>query len=248
MSDMLKAIKAHAEECYPEEACGIVVGDTYHPAKNISDSPTKSFKIAPEFFADCEELGEIVAVVHSHPDQDARPSQVDKCIAEALGLPYWIQSVRLGKCEGRIGKYVPTGWRLPLVGRQFVHGVHDCWGIVCDYYSRELGIDFEHIEREDDWWYKGGNLYLDNLPRLGFRQVDTPKNGDVVLMQVRSPVPNHAAVYLETGIIASEPDLYPAPGAILHHLYGRDSRRDLFGGQWLEKTVSYWRHESINHA
>ncbi|WP_043946890.1 NlpC/P60 family protein, partial [Ralstonia solanacearum] len=41
--------------------------------------------------------------------------------------------------------------------------------------------------------------------------------GDVILMQVRAPVPNHAAVYLG-GV------------QMLHHLHGRLSSRDVYGG------------------
>lgn len=44
-------------------------------------------------------------------------------------------------------------------------------------------------------------------------------------MQVRSKngVPNHAAVYLGDGLM-------------LHHMYGRLSSRDVYGGYWREVT------------
>ena len=240
---MIEAIKRHAEASYPNEACGIVVGDTYYPAENTSETPQSSFRIAPEFYANCEDIGDIVAIVHSHPDAHQRASQVDKCLSEALQVPYWIQSVRDGKCEGELYRYTPCGWVLPLVGREFVHGIHDCLSIVLDYYKRERGIDLGTYDREDGWWnIPGKDYYRELLPKAGFKQVDSPKHGDVVLMQLRSQVPNHAAIFLETGIIDSEPDHYPAPMSILHHLYGRDSRRDNYGGYWLENTVSYWRY------
>lgn len=241
---MIEEIKKHAEACYPEECCGLVVGGTYYPAKNTSETPKDSFRIAPEFFADCEDIGPIQAVVHSHPDQWARPSQVDKCVSEELCLPYIIQSVREGKADGEPKTYTPSGWVLPLVGREFVHGIHDCLSIILDYYKRERGVDLGRYSREDGWWnVPGKDYYRELLPLAGFKQVDTLEHGDVVLMQIRSQAPNHAAVFLETGIIESEPDLHPAPGSILHHLYGRDSRRDNYGGYWAENTVSVWRHD-----
>ena len=243
---MIEHIRKHAELCYPQESCGIVVGDKYFPAKNISETPLESFKIDAEFYADCEDVGEIKAIVHSHPDADARPSQVDKCMSEAVELPYWIQSVRDGKCEGSLTVYEPSGWVLPLIGRQFVHGIHDCLSIILDYYKRERGIDLGVYDREDGWWNTPGkDYYRELLPKAGFNQVDSPEHGDVVLMQIRSKVPNHAAVFLETGIIESEPEHYPAPNSILHHLYGRDSKRDTYGGYWLENTVSYWRYGGV---
>jgi proteasome lid subunit RPN8/RPN11 len=236
-------IKRHAAKEYPRECCGLVVGGKYYPSENTAEDPTKSFRIPAAFFADCEELGAIEAVVHSHPDQLATPSIVDKHISELLGIPYWIQSVREGKCEGRIVKYVPSGWKAPLIGREFVHGIFDCLSIVLDYYKRERGIDLGTYHREDGWWnMPGKDYYRELLPRAGFHQVDTPKDGDVILMQIRSRVPNHAAIFLEHGRLGSEPEHYPAPGSILHHMYGRDSRRDIYGGQWADKTVSIWRY------
>jgi len=109
-------------------------------------------------------------------------------------------------------------------------------------YRREMGIDIGDYEREDGWWDKGGNLYLENLPAAGFEKVSNLQHGDLVLMQIRSPVPNHAAIFLADGVLKTEPEHYPALGSILHHLYNRDSKRDVYGGYWSEATVSIWRH------
>jgi cell wall-associated NlpC family hydrolase len=53
--------------------------------------------------------------------------------------------------------------------------------------------------------------------------------GDCFLMQVASPVPNHAAVYLGDGLI-------------LHHLQGRLSSRDVYGGYWQKVTTHVLRY------
>nr|WP_280800174.1 NlpC/P60 family protein [Pseudomonas mediterranea] len=71
------------------------------------------------------------------------------------------------------------------------------------------------------------------------------QHGDLVLMQIRSPVPNHAGAYLADGVLKTEPEHHPAPGSILHHLYNPNSKRDVFGGYWTGVTVSYWRHRDV---
>ena len=49
------------------------------------------------------------------------------------------------------------------------------------------------------------------------------EEGDVIIMQVRAYEPNHAAIYLGEGLM-------------LHHLYGRLSSRDVYGGYWKDVT------------
>ncbi|WP_430445288.1 MAG: hypothetical protein ACQZ2J_29305 [Pseudomonas piscis] len=92
-----------------------------------------------------------------------------------------------------------------------------------------------------DSWGRGGKLYLEYLPEAGFERVGDLRQGDVML-PVRSPLPDYAGVYLADGVLKSEPEHYPAPGSILHHLYGHASERDTYDGYWSEVIVSYWRH------
>uniref|UniRef100_A0AB39BZV4 Minor tail protein n=1 Tax=Pakpunavirus sp. TaxID=2833053 RepID=A0AB39BZV4_9CAUD len=237
------AAKRHAESCYPRESCGLLVDGQYRPCRNIASTPSEHFVIDPADYKAAMRDGEVQAVVHSHPDYPAQPSVADRVACEESGLPWAIIPVE----QGKAGKHVwlkPGGWQAPLIGREFAHGVHDCLSIVLDFYRREMGIDLGHYEREDGWWDQGKDYYRELLPKAGFHPVSNLQHGDVVLMQIRSPVPNHAGIYLESGVLASEPEHYPAPQSILHHLYGRDSKRDPYGGYWLEKTVSIWRHET----
>jgi cell wall-associated NlpC family hydrolase len=114
-----------------------------------------------------------------------------------------------------------------LLGRRFVHGVLDCWALCRDWYAREWGVALPDPDRHDGWWDDGtSNLYLDNLDAAGFDIVQdgTMERGDLLLMQIRSKnqVPNHAGVYL-------------GEGKFIHHLYGRLSTREVWGGYWREK-------------
>lgn len=235
----------HAIAEYPKEACGLVAGGKYYPCENFAQQAGDAFKISPEQWAMVEDIAPIEAVFHSHPDWPSDPSEADRASCEGSGVPWIIVSIRGGKADGW-SRIEPEGHVTPLVGRAFVHGVHDCLSIILDYYKRERDIDLGSYDRDDNWWNDGGNLYLENLPAAGFVQVFSPQQGDVILMQIRSPVPNHAGVFLADGIIASEPEHYPAPSSILHHMYGQLSRRDVYGGYWAENTVSMWRYVGKN--
>ncbi|MCI8210773.1 hydrolase Nlp/P60 [Pseudomonas sp. S25] len=246
----IAAIERHAMAEYPRECCGLVIRESrkqlYVPCRNTASSPSEHFRLSPEDYASAEDRGTILAVIHSHPDCPPQPSEADRASCEASGLPWHIIEVRKGDDDqvriGQMASLEPTGYQTPLIGRKFAHGVHDCLSIILDFYRREMGIELGNYDREDGWWERGGNLYLEHLPEAGFERVGSPEHGDIVLMQVRSTVPNHAGIYLADGVLKTEPEHYPAPGTILHHLYGRDSKRDNFGGYFQEVTVSYWRY------
>lgn len=239
--EMLVAAQDHAAECYPNESCGLVVagadGERYIPCGNSHDKPSEHFRISGEAFAEAEEMGDVVAVIHSHPNASANPSDSDRVQCELSELPWHIISIGMvdGQPEfGAQGYCEPCGYEAPLEGRQFAHGILDCFTLFKDFLWREYQIRVSNYDREDDWWNNGGDLYsIDRLNDEGFFQItDEPKRGDIILMNVRSKVANHAAVYL-------------GDGTILHHLHGRLSRKEAYGGYWAERTMLIVRHKDM---
>jgi len=223
----------HARADYPREACGLLVirkgREVYARCRNIGVG-TDQFVIHPEDYAAADIQGEIVGVVHSHPGMSPEPSQADRVACEASGLPWHI----VGFPSEDWVRIEPTGFVAPLVGREWSHGVLDCYSLVRDWFRSERGVLLPNFARFDDWWKRGENLYLDNFAQVGFEAVNSAdlrnlQPGDCFLMQVASPVPNHAAVYLGDGLI-------------LHHLQGRLSSRDVYGGYWHKVTTHTLRY------
>jgi cell wall-associated NlpC family hydrolase len=124
----------------------------------------------------------------------------------------------------------------PLEGREFIHGVWDCYSCVRDWYRLKKGLTIPNFPRGMEWWEKGANHYEDNYGKAGFTEVDRADTdvGDVCLMQFRSPVPNHAAVI--TG-----------PNEILHHVFHRYSGSDRFD-RWERVIVKFLRYTGTDHA
>lgn len=247
-------IERHALVDYPREACGLLVaiGDKqrYVRCRNIAEDGC-DFHLPAKDYARAEDVGQILAVVHSHIDRDAQPTEADLVSCEATGLPWHI--VAVGQDAGESAPTVrgwhsfePTGYQAPLVGRSFHHGSLDCYGLIRDFYNRELGIELMDFERPDDWWSKPecGELYLENFEQAGFRQVvGEPKYGDVILMQYRSDRTNHGGVYLGDQALRSQPELHPVPGALLHHAMPRLSERVIYGGHWRDITRMIVRYQ-----
>ena len=251
-----RAIEHHALADYPREACGLIVNieskQQYVPCRNVAEDG-RDFYLPAEDYAAAEDKGTVLAVVHSHIDRDAQPSEQDLVSCEATGLPWHIVSVGMGAGENAASvrgwhSFQPSGYTAPLVGRQFFHGSLDCYGLVRDFFFRELGIEIPDFDRPDDWWNKQecGELYLENFQKAGFVQVfDGPRYGDVILMQYRSDRTNHGAVYIGDAVLRSQPDLHPVHGAILHHAMPRLSERALYAGYWQDITRMIVRHRDL---
>lgn len=95
-----QALVAHSRAEAPNEACGLVlvrdgVAVEYRPGRNVLESPYR-FQLEPgdpaDFFA--EDEGYELAVFHSHPETEARPSRTDIAnIGLWEGRPYLILSL-----------------------------------------------------------------------------------------------------------------------------------------------------------
>ena len=225
----------HAKETIPNECCGLAVVINgklkYHKCRNLSLG--SQFIVDPLDYAKAEELGSIVGVCHSHVNENPNPSQADLVGIEKTQLPWLIVQARTGEFT----LTNPTGYKAPLIGRTFTHGVLDCYQIIKDYYEQELSIILPDPIREEQWWYKGQDLYRDNFESAGFVKVGgsdfTALNKhDVILMQVRSQVPNHGGVYVGDGML-------------LQHCTGRLSSRDVYGGYWRKVTNLVLRHKEL---
>ncbi|TDB48085.1 C40 family peptidase [Photorhabdus luminescens] len=229
----LKAIMTHAESEYPKEACGVIAQksrvERYFPCRNLAVEPEEQFHLNPIDYINAEDWGTITAIVHSHPDATTQPSELDKAQCDATELPWVIVSWP----EGDLRTIYPRG-ELPLIGRQFVLGHTDCWGLIMSYFKQEHSIKLNDYRVDYCWWENGNeNRYLDNWYECGFREFGgEPKVGDMVIMQVSAPVANHAGILLSDNML-------------LHHMYGQLSQRVPYGGYWKERTLKILRYKAF---
>lgn len=234
------AAAQHALDEYPRESCGLLVNEggqvVYVPCANIATANEKQFHMNPVDYVAAEMRGEVIGLVHSHPDVAAAPSPADLVMCEASELPWHIIAVHKDVDTVRpvaASSFAPSGYRLPLLERPFVHGLIDCFTLIRDYYDYELNIKLPNFEREDGWWNTGQNLYMDQYHLAGFEEARGDiQVHDVIIMQIRALKPNHGGIYV-------------GDTQILHHMYGRLSKRDIYGGYLRESTRIILRHKEL---
>jgi len=224
----------HALQEAPREACGLVLvvkgRERYWPCKNLA-ADQDFFVIDPDDYAAAEDAGEITAIFHSHPRSPAQPSEADRMSCEKSGLPWFICNPGTQMwCEIK-----PSGYKAPLIGRQWVWGVSDCWTLVRDWYKEEWDLDLRDWDRPASMMdFHMAPMFEDCFAEAGFVDLglELPEYGDMIFMRLDgSPGLNHVGVYLGEQLF-------------LHHLRGRLSSRDLWGGYYQKSTGLIVRHTS----
>lgn len=231
-ADVEAAAREHAKMAYPREAAGVVARGRYVRLPNVADDPLKSFALPASAWLDHHP---VEAVIHSHiaPDHGRYPSGDDMIGQISSAVPWGIVQT-----DGR--DTTPVLWwgdhllDAPLIGREWLHGVTDCYSAIRAWYWQERGVRLIDVARDAEWWKNsaaaGGNLFQDHFTAAGFRQVPVEEKqiGDVLLFRIRSRVANHGGVLL-------------ADGLFFHHVQGQLSRREPVG-RWSPLVTHVLRH------
>jgi proteasome lid subunit RPN8/RPN11 len=112
--ELYNALRAHGEETYPHECCGIILGkadgdnitvtELIRAGNTRTDSAHNRYNIAPQELIAAQRTGrqrglDIVGFYHSHPDHPAMWSPTDFAEAHWFGCAYVITAVARGHAE-----------------------------------------------------------------------------------------------------------------------------------------------------
>ena len=216
----------HAKNEDPKESCGVLLNirgkEKYFPCRNLSMTSHQCFILDPEDYVKADNLGEIIAIVHSHPVTPPAASQADQLACEQSGLKWHIVNPKTEVW----GYTEPKGYKAPLIGREWAWGVSDCWSLVRDWYKEELKIELRDWQRPTTLQdFNNDPMFERCAWRTGFRELRSDeklKNGDLLFMSILASGLNHVAIFLN--------------GDVLHHLTDRLSCKEPYN-QWLQKCT-----------
>jgi proteasome lid subunit RPN8/RPN11 len=224
-----------ARAASPGESCGLFVRVRskvlYWPCKNLAKHDNQNFVLDPDDYRSAEQAGEVVGIVHSHPDGFPLPSQADLASCELWGLPWHIVSPHLEGACGLWHSFKPSGYKARLTGREWTWGVHDCYALVRDWY-REHGVELKDFARPDNPAdFVKSPMFSDLFTDAGFLETnEKPQPGDCALMSIgRANGLNHIGVFTERM-------------RLLHHLENRLSTEDVYGEGLRKATGKIIRH------
>ena len=224
----------HAKDQDPKESCGLLLNikgkEKYYPCNNLSMTQHQCFIIDPIDYVKADNLGEIIAIVHSHPITPPTPSQADRISCEHSNLPWYIVNPKTEQWAD----LKPEGYKPELCGRPWVWGITDCWSLVRDWYKEEKNIELIDYERSmTPEEFLKNPLFEKYAKNTGFRELandEALKKGDVLLMSILHPTLNHVAVFLGD--------------MVLHHLADRLSCKEPYSEWLLKCTGKRYRYAS----
>lgn len=221
-----------SDEALPNEACGLIVDGKVVPCPNTHETPTSNFRIAAEDYIRADAMGAIEAVFHSHgPGYPAKFSPADIRMCKQQNVP-WV----LYHTEKHSFAWADPSGDAPYLEREWVYGITDCYALVRDFYRREFGIVLDDFDRgeELEWESRDWQMFGRNYAKQGFHHIDKPgQKGDVLLMQIDAPFPNHVGVMSGDGML------------FYHHLMDRLSQASIWGGLWEHSCCHILRHKDL---
>jgi proteasome lid subunit RPN8/RPN11 len=228
-------IRRHAEDSPQREVCGLLVRGhgavkepVVCPTANLHPDP-RCFQIPDAEVRHFMREGRLVGFYHSHYQDPAVFSDVDRQSAEQARLPLFVYSL----VDKQFNLYRPTSVTPSMEGRDFLLGLNDCIQIVTEWMLTNRNLVIPYVERTWDNVRAGCRSWGPILTQAGLRSIppaEAQQVGDVLVFAcgTTDPTsPNH------TGIIIS-------PGVFLHQMYGRLScTASLI--EWQDRIVQAYR-------
>lgn len=124
-----------------------------------------------------------------------------------------------------------------LLGRPYIDGRFDCYGLARDYCKLVWDIELSNFARPERWWdHKEFDLINEFLSQDGWQQRGTNLRalqiGDGLVFAVGGGKANHVGIYVGNG-------------QFIHHFYKHFSKEEALLDKWTSRLLVVVRHPGI---
>lgn len=229
----LQTFKKEVLNCYPKEACGVVIADKFIAYPNEHPDPLNNFMFAEKVSKELA-LGDTpYSVVHSHTkeiflDDPRTPSHEDMKGQRNTGVQWGIVHSDGENITDILWFGKPS--EKPYLGRSYISNVYDCYTLVRDIYFKEYKKDLGSHPRPADWQDWNPHYIDTHYGDMGFKEIapkDCRKN-DILGFAIGTPYINHL------GICQDSKNFF-------HHLHERRSAIDSIN-KWRKQLHKVFRY------
>jgi len=211
----LHAIESHVRQCYPQEACGLILADnSFVSLKNLSPTPMDSFQFTLEDYYLYRKY--IQYIFHSHTRAKpmfhiCTPSLADVEAQKLWGLPFLIAGFDGFFYNQPIT--IPSTPNNSYIGRPYIFGVSDCAVLLRDFYWHEFNIKIEldlaeSLTPRNNWQQAVLNcLTRNNFIAMPIERTTIYKYGDILLTSIYGGYDNHGVIFLENGLVLDQTEI-----------------------------------------
>ena len=224
-----KDIEKYALHNPAQETCGFVLLNNYNQIEvtnelNIHSDPSQNFLINKNKYI---QYKNIIAIWHSHVDQDEEPSSGDILYANELALPFCIFSL---KTKG-FYLYMPQNYKNNLFkNRIYVNGIFNCGTLVIDYFK---GILNKYINTEGINFFKEedaiNRVSQDFFEEIG--DINKIKKNDILKFKIKKNC-FHFGVYL-------------GGQRFFHQFESTLPTKMQLNNKWLRRVCNLYRYKEI---
>ncbi len=124
-----------------------------------------------------------------------------------------------------------------LLGRPYISGSQDCYGLVRDYYRDVFSVNIVDAARPDGWWNDpdldliNQFMYADGWTQVGLN-LRNLKRGDGLIFSLLHGKANHVGVYVGNGMF-------------IHHIYQMFSDEVALTPKWTNRVLGVVQHKEV---
>jgi len=237
--EIKKAIVKHATRENPRECCGLIVEKDNHKfsveCRNVAENPCKTFSLSSFDYLKGSKKGNIIAIYHSHVNEEERFSPLDISNSQSHRVNYILYN--LPKNSFSFFDYKKN--KTLIFNKAFKTQTADCYSLVKEEFAKHgASLIDKKDSRLDPTWSRSNPGLIEEIfemnPKVKRVPLSDVKKYDILVFElVKGNGPVHVGLYL-------------GDDTFMHHPRDRYPCVEPLKKSYRKKIYDVYRHEKFN--